>query len=1106
MITFTCASCQKKLSVKDELAGKKGTCPACGQSVAVPPAAARAAPAAQERTLPPKSRPQSTRDSLSDAAGKTNPGTGRKGGPTQPIPVEGPSPELWDFLAPAERPDEIGRLGGYRVLRVLGAGGMGVVFQAEDTTLKRKVALKAMLPALAASETAKQRFLREAQTAAAIEHDHIVPIYQVGEDRGVPFIAMPFLKGEPLDRRLQRDGALPVAEVLRIGQQTARGLAAAHTAGLIHRDIKPANLWLEGEEGRVKILDFGLARASSDSAQLTQQGAIIGTPAYMAPEQATGQALDGRCDLFSLGCVLYCMCTGQLPFQGEDTISTLMAVAMNQPPAPEELRPDLPPALSELVMQLLAKKPEGRPASAQVVADALLHIQTHPGARTMSARRSAADVERVPRAAVPTHQAARAAHATLQAPSRSRPRKKKRPLWPWLVGAGVVGMGVLAVALIVWWPTPQGTVRIESNDPGVEVVFDWNGPTIRGTDSAPVTLRAGEHAVLVRRGYLTCEADRLIVKKGQAIILQVISLPHRIQLVHDGQVIASRDLPLPPAAAAREPPAVVRQPPARAADPWVAQVAALAPARQVEVVADRLKERNPGFDGHVEHTVEYDVVTELRLVTDQVWDLEPLRALTGLRKLQCNGSNWGRGKLADLSPLQGLKLSDLNCWATQVSNLSPLQGMKLNHLVCGGTRVADLSPLAGMPLKILDCPFTPVSDLSPLADMPLDFLDCGGTQVSDLAPLKRMPLKILRCGGTRVSDLSPLKGMALKELQIHQTQVSSLSPLAGMPLTSLMCPGTPVSDLSPLRGMPLTMLHCQHTPVSDLSPLWGMPLKNLWCDFEPERDTALLRSLKTLEWINGQRPVDFWRRGGRSKFVNSLGMEFVRIPKGKFWMGGGDGKPGAQEVDIPQDFFLGRFEVTQEEWQKVMGGQPSFFSHGGRGARMIRNTPPANLRRFPVESVSWKDCQEFINRLNDRLKENGWVYRLPTAAEWEYACRGGPLPKKEDYGFDFYLDNPASLLPPGAANFNNQLKRTCRVGSYVPNRLGLYDMHGNVAEWCEDSATDERGVPQRVVRGGGWNQPSGSCRAAYRGLSLPTYRASDLGLRLARVPVGKDGK
>lgn len=298
-----------------------------------------------------------------------------------------------DLLAPPQEPDEMGRLGPYRVLRLLGRGGMGVVFEAEDPQLRRKVALKAMLPALAASEGARRRFLREGQAAAAIENDHIIPIYQVDQDRGIPFIAMPLLRGESLDELVKREGRLPVAEVLRIGREVARGLAAAHERGLIHRDIKPANLWLEArDEGRgastaetpasgiarpsssaprVKILDFGLARAAPGDVELTQTGAIIGTPAYMSPEQANGESVDARSDLFSLGSVLYRLCTGELPFKGTDTTSTLLAVATAEPKPPGELNSEMSPALSDLILQMLAKNKGARPPSAEAVADAL---------------------------------------------------------------------------------------------------------------------------------------------------------------------------------------------------------------------------------------------------------------------------------------------------------------------------------------------------------------------------------------------------------------------------------------------------------------------------------------------------------------------------------------------------------------------------------------------------------------------------------------------------------------------------------------------------------------------------------------------------------------
>lgn len=289
-------------------------------------------------------------------------------------------PNCLEFLAPAEAADELGRLASYRVLGLLGHGGMGIVFHAEDIQLRRPVALKVMNPALAASSIARQRFVREAQAAAAVAHDHIVSIFQVGEDRGVPYLAMPLLQGESLEERLRRVGKLPLTQVLRIGREIAEGLAAAHQHGLIHRDIKPANVFLEAGTDRVKIVDFGLARATKDDARLTHTGTIMGTPAYMAPEQARGEVVDGRSDLFSLGCVLYRMCTGVVPFKGPDVVSTLTALALNTPTSPREISLDVPQALSDLILQLLSKNPADRPASDRAVADRLGEIEREQAA------------------------------------------------------------------------------------------------------------------------------------------------------------------------------------------------------------------------------------------------------------------------------------------------------------------------------------------------------------------------------------------------------------------------------------------------------------------------------------------------------------------------------------------------------------------------------------------------------------------------------------------------------------------------------------------------------------------------------------------------------
>jgi serine/threonine protein kinase/Leucine-rich repeat (LRR) protein len=826
-------------------------------------------------------------------------------------PACGNLPEPSQVLAPAESPGELGRLGPYRVLKVLGRGGMGMVFLAEDPHLQRLIALKVMLPALAASGVARERFLREARTAAALKHDHIVTIHQVGEDRGAPYLAMEFLDGQSLDARLEREQKLPVAEVLRIGREIAEGLAAAHQRGRIHRDIKPANIWLEdptprqpacgpadhtptacGCGCRVKLLDFGLARDISEEAHLTQSGALIGTPAYMAPEQARGDEASPRTDLFSLGVTLYRMLTGQLPFRGNNTLAVLDALARHTPPAPHLVNADVPPALSRLVMRLLDKDPSARPASARQVVEELAALERQP--------------------------------------TQPRPRKHKRShrlLWLALGAAATV---VLA-GIVLFWQTPRGTVRIEINDPGIKVALDKDGLTIPGADRQDVSLTAGEHSLHVKRGDLEFDTDKFVLKKGETVTLQVELLAGKVQVVQDGGKVIGAT---PPIAAA-----------------WFREVADLPAEKQVEAVAAKLKERNPGFDGKVTHEIRGREVTELRFVTDHVTDISPVRALTGLSALGCNGTSVGEGPLAhgvgqladlsplkglpltwlecnrtrvsDLSPLQGMRLTGLECGDTNVSDLSPLKGMplthlefgvtnvsdlsplrdiklkrlgcfqtkvsdlaplrgmpleylrchttrvsdltplkdaKLMHLDCGeNTQVADLSPLKGMPLTYLNCHDTRVSDLAPLKDMKLAFLDCRGTRISDLAPLMGMPLTCLRCGRTRVSDLSPLVGMPLTQLDCAVTAVADLASVRGMPLTTLRSSYTQVADLSPLKGLKLTELTCDHSRVSDLSPLKDLRLTELQCDFKPERDADILRSIKTLEKVNGKPAQEFWK-------------------------------------------------------------------------------------------------------------------------------------------------------------------------------------------------------------------------------------------------------
>jgi tRNA A-37 threonylcarbamoyl transferase component Bud32 len=273
-----------------------------------------------------------------------------------------------DFSPPAQ-PGDIGKLGRYRVIRKLGQGGMGTVYLGHDTVLDRQVALKVMLVSLLAETVSRERFLREARATARVKCDHVVTIHDVGEEHGLPYIAMEYLLGYSLDQYLACRGELPPEHLPRVAREAARGLAAAHKLGLVHRDIKPANLWLEAPKGRVKLLDFGLARPANDSVQLTTCGAIVGTPAYMSPEQARGEPVDSRSDLFSLGVLLYRLASGEMPFKGDSTTAILTSLAVDTPVPIRQLRPEVSVEMELLIGELLAKDPADRiPSSEEVLA------------------------------------------------------------------------------------------------------------------------------------------------------------------------------------------------------------------------------------------------------------------------------------------------------------------------------------------------------------------------------------------------------------------------------------------------------------------------------------------------------------------------------------------------------------------------------------------------------------------------------------------------------------------------------------------------------------------------------------------------------------------
>jgi WD40 repeat protein len=421
-------------------------------------------------------------------------------GATQDEAARGDDGTALDFLAPSQRPGSLGRLGHYEVLERLGRGGMGVVLKAFDEKLHRVVAVKVMAAPLATSATARKRFTREAQAAAAVRNERVIDIHAVEEANGLPYLVMEYVSGQSLQERLDQAGPLAVPEVLRIGMQAAAGLAAAHAQGLVHRDVKPANILLENGVQRVKITDFGLARAGDD-ASLTQSGQVAGTPQYMAPEQARGEAVDHRADLFSLGSVLYAMCTGRAPFGGSGALAVLKRVAEEEPPPVREVNPEIPEWLAAIIARLHAKDPARRFGSAAEVTDLLGR-----------------------------HLAQLQQGTSVRLPASKRRHWGRR--WPAVAAALVVLLGGLGLgeatgvtrvaATVVRVLTPDGTLVVEVDDPGVKVTVEGDGGVvISGAGPQEVRLRPGSYRLRASKDGRPLDDEVVTITRGGKRVVRV---------------------------------------------------------------------------------------------------------------------------------------------------------------------------------------------------------------------------------------------------------------------------------------------------------------------------------------------------------------------------------------------------------------------------------------------------------------------------------------------------------------------------------------------------------------------------------------------------------
>lgn len=504
-----------------ELTAHLDTCDACQQTLETPATANRPWP-----RLPPDSAHEPAYEPALQQVMKNLQDAPLSPGSQSDSAV--PDTSVLDLLDPTAKPGSLGRLGHYEILEVVGRGGMGVVLKAFDEQLHRIVAVKVMAPQLAASASARQRFAREARAAAAVRDEHVISIHAVEETNELPYLVMEFIGGVSLQQRLDRTGPLEVERIIRIGVQVARGLAAAHAHGLIHRDIKPANILLENGVERVRITDFGLARAVDD-ASLSQSGVIAGTPQYMAPEQARGEPADHRADLFSLGSVLYAMCVGHPPFRAEGSMAVLKRVCEETPRPIRESNPAIPEWLEQLIERLQAKDPVERCQSASEVAQMLTNGLVGPLSSVASSGASGS-------------------------PASS-------PLWRgWMLALAAAlllcgGLGfseATGVTQVV--PTvirifhPDGTLVVEVEEPGVKVAIAGDGGeiVIQGAGIHEFVLRPGPHKVRTTQEGQPAREELVTIERGGRRLLKIGREPAAI-------------LPVVPA---KREPGAVRVPPA----------------------------------------------------------------------------------------------------------------------------------------------------------------------------------------------------------------------------------------------------------------------------------------------------------------------------------------------------------------------------------------------------------------------------------------------------------------------------------------------------------------------------------------------------------------
>jgi serine/threonine protein kinase len=780
-------------------------------------------------------------------------------------------------------------LGHFRLQETVGRGGFGEVYRAFDEKLHRTVAVKLMQPHLAIDPLARAQFIREARAAAAVRHENVVQIYSV-EDAKLPYIVMEYVSGGSLQSYLSSRGPLGVTEVLRIGAQIARGLAAAHEHGLVHRDIKPGNILIDWAEGipRAKLTDFGLAHRGDDT-RLVKSGLVLGTPAYMSPEQAQGKAINHRSDLYSFGTVLYEMASGCTLYEGENTLALLKVVGEGRPQPLRQVSPETPVWLSSIIDKLLSLHPDDRFGSAREVAELLekyladfekqgevkLPREKKPHRRSRSSGLTAAAlVIGISLAAAFANRGNWSSPIPLPEPATAQASPAPR-LTNYTNALGMEFAQIPAGTSRLGAPFSVRPVKVSLNYYlGAYEVTREEWERVLGPNSCPTKVPDGISAEHAKRWPVT----GVSWKQCQVFLRELNrQAPERGWLYRLPQI--------------GEWEYACRGGPNRSDAELNCSYYAGEPSEEAHPERMNSSESERGLPTRVGsfppnrlglydmHGNAFELLGTVErdncYLAGGCW----IDDTTQMRATPTNLVNRDHGMVGSGFRIARVP-SDTLDMTTECANPVLEAILQLNPQFKGNVGVdrangfihkveitlseglTDLTPFAHFRhLKILSIPGEGVRDLTPLIGLQLESLFVWGFDGVDLTPIKGMPLRELNCGGGgKRIDLTPLKGMPLQFLCLNCTQVDDLTPLSDLPIDLLMIGPSSVRDLSPLSKM--QTLKCLHmgggTPITNLFPVAHLSLEKLSFDYDPSRDSKILLTISTLKEINSLPASEWW--------------------------------------------------------------------------------------------------------------------------------------------------------------------------------------------------------------------------------------------------------